>query len=206
MEQHPRIAARRAGLDRAYRRELILLAAENLISSRGVDQLSARQLAAAVGISPSDLYDQFTGLDELQLNVALRCVTTLESRLQSICASTEQAERLTALTMEYVSFATSRKQLWRTVVSPACAGDLPEWYTSKLKLLSAPFEAALQSRQSGLALWAGVHGIVTLGVRGGGPDDITELALCLVRAFVAGRQARDVCDGPTRFGAAKRDH
>lgn len=169
-----------------------------------MDQLSARQLATAVGISPSDLYDQFTGLDDLQLNVAARCVTTLESRLQSVRAGTALEEQPTALTMEYVSFATSRTHLWRTVVSPSYVGELPEWYTSKLKLLSAPFEAALQSRQSGLALWAGVHGIAALGVRECGRADIGELALCLVKAFVAGRQAR-ATDRPTFIGAAQRD-
>lgn len=190
VELHPRISARRAHLARLQWRETILQAAEQLIRLHGSNKLSARSLSSAAGVIPTEIYEQFTGLDELKLAVAARTICSLGERLQAISSATGSAEQLTALSVGYIEFSSSHRNLWLLVVMPGWDSDLPRWYTSALQQLSDPFAAALQSRRAGQALWAGVHHISALAVREGATSELAELALCLTDAFVTGRHAR----------------
>lgn len=68
---------------RTLTREKVLTQAGQLIAERGIDQLTIREVAAALDVRPQSIYNYVSSLNELIDQVGLRFVTDLESRLLS---------------------------------------------------------------------------------------------------------------------------
>jgi len=156
-------------------RELILDAAQEIIDGHGLAGLSAREIARRISYSPGTIYNMFTNLDDVVLNVEARVLDALDQRLSEIAQIGDDPDaRITQIAHAYLAFTQEKPRLWNLLFEhhlPA-GTELPTWYQQKLEGLMAHIERALESHfpQGGEAdrhraarvLWAGVHGITSL--------------------------------------------
>lgn len=88
----------------ATRQELIQ-AAYAIIRAQGVDGLSMRKLAQAVNQSPANLYEYFSGKEEIVLFVFAQTSAVLKAHLVRVDSSLPAQEYLLALCFAYLEFA-----------------------------------------------------------------------------------------------------
>jgi len=155
-------------------RELIILAATEIVEQHGLEGLSAREVAKRIGYSPGTLYNVFENLDDLLLTIEARLLDKLADRLASTDASGTPQERLRRLAATYFIFTQESPKLWNLLVEhriPA-GREVPDWYCAKLESLQAPMEQALAPlldaadagapKRAARTLWAGVHGLTSM--------------------------------------------
>lgn len=175
-------------------RELILDAAREIIDAQGLTGLSAREVARRIGYSPGTIYNIFTNLDDVILNVEGRVLDALDERLSAIPDGGGDS-RIARIAHAYLAFTREQPRLWNLLFEhhlPA-GTELPAWYQQKLEGLMAHVERALASHfapgreadrhRAARVLWAGVHGITSLS---------TADKLSVVTAETAGRLVDDL--------------
>jgi len=192
-------------------RVLILDAAQEIIEAQGLTGLSAREIARRVGYSPGTIYNIFTNLDDVVLNVEARVLDDLDARLSEIQEGEDEAGaggRLIRIAHAYLAFTQERPRLWNLLFEhhmPAGA-ELPAWYQQKLERLMGQVERALaphfppdkeaDCKRAARVLWAGVHGITSLS---------TADKLSVVTTETAGRLIDDLL-GTYLAGLACQSH
>jgi AcrR family transcriptional regulator len=158
-------------------RVLILDAAQEIIEAQGLAGLSAREIARRIGYSPGTIYNIFTNLDDVVLNVEARVLDDLDARLTELQQgedAVDTAGGLVRIAHAYLAFTQERPRLWNLLFEhhmPAGA-ELPPWYQQKLERLMGQVERALaphfppdqeaDCKRAARVLWAGVHGITSL--------------------------------------------
>lgn len=186
----------------------LLDAALAIIDARGHQALRARALTDAAGCALGGLYTAFADLDSLVLAVKMRILDQLDAIMLAVEATRGQAnttEGLLALARAYVDFALVHKRRWQTLFLYKLADDAesPDWYLARLAAIFAHVDAPLATLPAlqdparrdlvGRALFAGVHGIVILGIEGKlgavTKDYILAQIDVLVRSSVAGMSA-----------------
>jgi len=188
-------------------RALILDAAEEIIDTHGLGGLSAREIARRVGYSPGTIYNMFTSLDDVVLNVEARVLDALDKRLSELRQGDEADDsRVLRIAHAYLAFTQAKPRLWNLLFEhhlPA-GTDLPAWYQQKLEGLMGHVERALgphfppgreaDCQRAARALWAGVHGITSLSTADKLSVVTTEAAGRLiddlVGTYLAGLRAR----------------
>ena len=177
-------------------RELILDAAQDLIDDKGLAGLSAREIARTIKYSPGTIYNMFTNLDDVVLNVEGRVLDALDKRLSEIPGSGANPDaRIVEIAHVYLNFTREKPRLWNLLFEhhlPA-GTELPDWYQKKLEGLMAHVERAVAShfppgreadrQRTARVLWAGVHGITSLS---------TADKLSVVTTETAGRLVDDL--------------
>jgi len=177
-------------------RELILDAAQDLIDDKGLAGLSAREIARTIKYSPGTIYNMFTNLDDVVLNVEGRVLDALDKRLSEISGSGANPDaRIVEIAHVYLNFTREKPRLWNLLFEhhlPA-GTELPDWYQKKLEGLMAHVERAVAShfppgreadrQRTARVLWAGVHGITSLS---------TADKLSVVTTETAGRLVDDL--------------
>ena len=177
-------------------RELILDAAQDLIDDKGLAGLSAREIARTIKYSPGTIYNMFTNLDDVVLNVEGRVLDALDKRLSEISGSGANPDaRIVEIAHVYLNFTREKPRLWNLLFEhhlPA-GTELPDWYRKKLEGLMAHVERAVAShfppgreadrQRTARVLWAGVHGITSLS---------TADKLSVVTTETAGRLVDDL--------------
>jgi AcrR family transcriptional regulator len=171
---------RRSSHEPQQLRELILDAAQEIIEAQGLVGLSAREIARRIGYSPGTIYNLFSNLDDVVLNIEARVLDALDRRLGEAqqaadgAADGNHGDRPARLARAYLAFAQEKPRLWNLLLEHHMppGAELPPWYRQKLEGLTAQVERALApcfapgseaERQSAArALWAGVHGIASL--------------------------------------------
>jgi AcrR family transcriptional regulator len=161
-------------------RALVLNAAQEIIEAQGLAGLSAREIARRIGYSPGTIYNLFSNLDDVVLNVEARVLDALDRRLGEAqqaadgAAEGNQGDRLARLARAYLAFTQERPRLWNLLLEHDMppGTELPPWYRQKLEGLMAQVERALapcfppgseaERQRAARALWAGVHGIASL--------------------------------------------
>jgi AcrR family transcriptional regulator len=157
----------RAGLDRAQ----VIEAAAVLADESGADALTLAALAARLGVRSQSLYAHVDGLDGLRRDLAVHGQQELAGRLGAAVMGRAGADALRALAAAYAGFAADRPGLY------ACALRAPlgdEALEASTEAATAPWRATLRSfglsavetEHYHRALWAALHGFVTL--RGAG--------------------------------------
>ncbi|PWB92867.1 TetR/AcrR family transcriptional regulator [Methylosinus sporium] len=191
-------SARRADL-----RARLVAAGRAAVAEGGLQNLKARDLAAAAGCAVGAIYNVFDDLDDLILRIGADTLARLEQGLAAPPGpAPEPAEELLRLACGYFSFARADKALWRALFEHRLAGGrpAPAWYLEDQSRLFALVEAPLArllpdepaSSRALLArtLFSAVHGVVSLGLEeklAPMPEAILEAELeRLVRAFAAG--------------------
>jgi AcrR family transcriptional regulator len=164
-------------------RDALLAAATRTIAERGYQALRARELAGEVGCAVGSIYNVFPDIDALILGVKAQTLDALEAdvlaQLGPFDAKTpaEAAGRFLELGRVYVEFAHRHWRLWSSAFehaspeSPALAAYMRR-LDAILTNIEQPLNALLPDREPAerrllaRALFAGVHGIVSLGLGG----------------------------------------
>ncbi|WP_024880879.1 MULTISPECIES: TetR/AcrR family transcriptional regulator [unclassified Methylosinus] len=195
-------SARRADL-----RARLVAAGRAAIAEGGLQNLKARDLAAAAGCAVGAIYNVFDDLDDLILRIGADTLARLEQGLAAPPGpAPEPAEELLRLSRFYLSFARANKALWRALFEHRLAGGraAPAWYLEDqgrlFALVEAPLARLLPEEPAASrvllarTLFSAVHGVVSLGLEEK-LAPMSEAALegeleRLVRAFAAGSTAR----------------
>jgi len=88
----------------ARTREAILKAALNLISRKGLDSLSLREIARRVGYSPAGLYEYFDGKDDILRALARQGDAVLRAKFENVSSNLPAKEYLIQICLTYVDF------------------------------------------------------------------------------------------------------
>ncbi len=166
-----------SGPYRSQMRELMITIACRVVSAEGLGALQARRIAQEAGCAVGTLYNIFGGLDFLIIEANARTLDHLGRTLvqaDRAQASGSDGTRLLALALAYLNFATNHTHAWRAVFEHQMApgAEVPVWYRERQGTLFALVEAILQPTisdgrarsSSARALFAAVHGIVTLAL------------------------------------------
>lgn len=171
----PRPARPRAG----DLRGAILAAARRLWQRDGADGLSARKLAAAVGVSPTALYLHFRSVDDIVDHLRIEGHQLLAGYLRQPDGEQPALEQVRALGRGYHRFALEHRGYFDLMFHGA-PGRAPrreavqrEMFTLLLVrdvlqrgLLRGELRADLDLTVATTAVWAQIHGAATLAVAG----------------------------------------
>lgn len=185
--------------------EAILDQAIELIRTRGVEALSMRALASALGVTAPALYAHFESRDEILRACAQVGYDRLEDRFAAAHPSSA-IEMVWASSRSYLRFALEEPELFAVMfmfrpdsIKVDVDRDIEHIGASTVfdamitNLATAMDEGALRPDDPlahGLALWAAVHGVAT--VAGMAPGlDVDRLLDDVVGAMVAGWSRAD---------------
>ena len=162
----------------AERREEILAAALKLFTERGVDAVSTRDIARAVGVSQPALYAYFPSKDDIGRELHQRAFALLAERLAGHRHDpAETVEEVADMLRVYIDFGLEYPQMYRiafmTVAPKAWLGQhtgMSPMAQSTYGVLAAVIaEARARGRTVDLdaetltqCIWAGMHGLVSL--------------------------------------------
>jgi AcrR family transcriptional regulator len=141
----------------------ILDAARRIVARDGFEALSMRKIAHAIGYSPASLYLYFENRDEIARALGDEGYAQLLAELALSGQIADPAERLRALAQAYVAFGLAHPQAYRLVFVdlPGTSGPDDEpvvrAFSAALAALGHPDDTPLAE-----ALWATLHGVVTL--------------------------------------------
>lgn len=195
--------ARRSDHSREEIRRMALEAAEGIVVEHGLEGLSARKVATAIGYTVGTLYLVFENIDDLILQVNARTLDRLYARMAETRAhSADARDWLLQLGQVYIRFADEDPHRWSMIFEHRLAEgrELPDWYEQKIERMFAFVEEALaplagqhsrkEISQAARVIWGGVHGvcILALGDRLGvaGVDSVQELTESLISNYLAG--------------------
>lgn len=157
------------------RREQILAHAQRLFLEKGIDNVTTRDIAVAVGISQPSLYAHFKSRDEIATVLSERAFDRLSDRMGKAAAGAGLAvDRLLRMGEEYVAFGLEESAAYRVAflleqgssspVEPStihasgmrCFGILHDLFREVRQADDAATAARAQST------WASMHGLVAL--------------------------------------------
>ncbi len=168
---------RRNDHSREELRQMIVYAAEKIVTGDGYSGLSMRKVASAIGYTVGTLYLVFKNQDALLFELNARTLDKLEGELEaSLEGKDDSLDRLKAIAHAYIRFAHSNRERWLTAFEHRPPEDVPtpDWMTERIH---RSFELAIRELKPALpnaddeqlqiaasALWSGVHGICVLGM------------------------------------------
>lgn len=201
----PRRGPGRRGFDPEVR-ERVIAAAQSFMDEKGLDAVKARAIARETGIAVGSVYNLFGDLDELVRIVNGRTYDELyaieTAALEAARAVGEDPRRqMLALARAYLEFVAARQRRWQATLAfnRAQTAPPPRWYMEKELALFRIIEDAIAAfpgardparrRLTARALWASIHGIVTIAVADGflmqPIDDVWEEIRIIVNAVAA---------------------
>ncbi|MFN3469735.1 MAG: TetR/AcrR family transcriptional regulator [Novosphingobium sp.] len=165
-------AAIRAGRV-ADRREQILDEAQRLFLEHGLDGVTTRQIAKAVGISQPSLYAHFPNRDAIAVELCVRAFRLLETRLLAVDDSQTGAERIRQLCRAYIAFGLEQPAAYRVAFVADMAVDNESGVHRGLEAGLAAFAVVrrafgavhadpARAEVAAQSVWAGIHGLVTI--------------------------------------------
>lgn len=108
----------------ATTRQAILQTALALITEKGLDKLSLREIARRVEYSPAGLYEYFDGKDDILRSLARQGDALLRAAFEHISSDLPPKERLIQICLAYVNFVITRSEYFLVMNS------VPSNYTS----------------------------------------------------------------------------
>ena len=162
-------------------REALIEAAMARIGRDGLPALKARDLARDAGCALGAIYNVFPDLDALIMAVKSRTLAAIDVAMSGVEESfgdLAPSRRLEKLGLTYLDFAMTQPRLWRCLFEHRLPDDyeVPAWYTEQLTDLFRhlmlplgelfPARSIAERSEMAQALFAGVHGIVALGLDG----------------------------------------
>ena len=163
-----------------YDREKIIDIAVNLVREKGVDALTAREMAEYLGTSSRPIFTAFENMTELKRAVIDRCNTIYEEYCKR-----EVAEKLypeyKALGMAYIKLAKEESNIFKLLFM----------YENENEYMNLQYKSVINivQKQTGLGeqgadrmhfeMWAFVHGIATMLATKYCELDINTISDCL---------------------------
>jgi AcrR family transcriptional regulator len=167
-------ARRRGGL-----REAILDAARRLYVAHGVDGVSARKIARAVGVSPTAIYLHYRSIDDLVEHLRMEGHALLARALRQAAPRGSTLERVRAMGQAYYRFGLKNRAYYALMFSLR-AEDAPRREAVQREMLTLMLLRDVVA--SGMAtgeirrdldplvvtnvLWGNIHGVTALAVSG----------------------------------------
>ena len=105
-------------------RQAILIAALDLITEKGLEKLSLREIARRVKFSPAGLYEYFDGKDDILRALAREGDAQLRTAFERIPLDLPPTERLIQICLAYVDFVINKSEYF------AVMDSVPSSYTS----------------------------------------------------------------------------
>jgi AcrR family transcriptional regulator len=170
----------------------LIEASKKLVAKYGVENLSLRQAAASVGVSPSAAYHHFPDKAALLKAAARTAFEDLadfqEQALKDFVGSSALAarRRFRALGMSYVAFAKRNPNLFRLCFGPYCGGDEMAREESRpwRMLVAGLNELELNGEihpkirpYAAILSWSAIHGVANLVLDDLLPADAVESVL-----------------------------
>ncbi|HEX2301881.1 MAG TPA: TetR/AcrR family transcriptional regulator [Pseudonocardiaceae bacterium] len=167
-----------------------------VLTSEGPDALSLRRLAAEAGTSTSAVYSLFGGKPGVLRALFVEAFTRFGAHLDTVTPSADPAADILALGRAYRASATANPHLYTVMFGSPVPGFEPapeDWAHAE-----ATFQPLLDAVRRGIAagvlrdvhpgliataLWAGVHGLVSLELRravpreAGAPAEVFDTAI-----------------------------
>jgi AcrR family transcriptional regulator len=170
-----RIAMSRTSLRVIDRREQILSAALSLFAEYGVQHVSTRQIARAVGISQPSLYAHFATREEIAVELCQRAFARLRQRMITALENDGPPDaRLLRAGGEYVAFGLEEPAAYRVAFMLERVADPNAQGSRVLAAGLAAFQVMLEFFREVRAVddeatdiaaqscWASMHGLVSL--------------------------------------------
>lgn len=180
----------------------LLDTAGTLLTSDGPDALSLRRLAAEAGTSTSAVYALFGGKAGILRALFIEAFTRFAAHLDTVTPSDDPLADLIALGHAYRASALADPHLYAVMFGSPVPGFEPtqEDYAHSEATFKTLLDAVRRASAAGLlieaepdviatALWANVHGLVSLELRGAlkpGAVPVSELFGAALRAAVEG--------------------
>lgn len=156
--------------------ESIAATARALLEAEGVEGVSMRRVAEAVGITPMAIYRHYASREALLESVAEAGFVELAARAGAVCAGDDALSRIGALLESYLDYAFERPKLFEYMFSAARPGArrFPEDFSARRSpTANVLFDAVSEGVARGelrdddpwevaLALWAHAHGLICL--------------------------------------------
>ncbi|MGB7293316.1 MAG: TetR/AcrR family transcriptional regulator [Thermodesulfobacteriota bacterium] len=168
-------------------KEMAIKAGLELIEEGGFLNCSARKVAARIGYSAGTLYNVFEDYDDLVFHVNAVTLDDLKNYVVgNLDPELQGVEAIKRLGVCYIEFAHENDFRWKALFDyrRPPGSELPQWYLLKLNSLFAIGEKLLlplvhgdieSAQRVAQVLWAGVHGICSLGLTQRLGQDGTEL-------------------------------
>ncbi|HVS13394.1 MAG TPA: TetR/AcrR family transcriptional regulator [Thermoanaerobaculia bacterium] len=159
-------------------RRCLVEAARGLLVERGVTGFSLREVARRAGVSPRAPYHHFPDRTSLLREVARCGFSELAGRMAARMEIADPVERLAALGLEYVRFATECPAEFQTMHCDELCDDAS--FPDRAEVADPPFLYLLRTLEEiagkpvpaeeleryGLVAWSAVHGLVALRAEG----------------------------------------
>ena len=157
--------------------------AEVMFAERGAEQVSMRQIAAALGVSPMTPYRYFASRDDILAAVRIRGFERFADQLEAAYAATpgDAAAKAAAAGRAYLDFALSNPNTYRLTFeqhqqedgSDSALGRAVARARATLSVygdgLIGSGMAEAEARALELLIWSTLHGAVTLELAGTTP-------------------------------------
>jgi AcrR family transcriptional regulator len=195
--------ARRSDHSREEIQAMAIQAAIVILSHEGLQGLSTRKVASAIGYTVGTLYLVFKNLDEMILHVNAAGLDELrEFLLAEAGQEPEPTRRLLAMAQAYLRFARVHFERWSLMFTHRLPEGmpLPDWFHDKVQVLFGlvakplqqinPTLTAEQYQQATHVLWSAVHGVCELGLNDklalGGEIQAEDLIDATVKNYLKG--------------------
>ena len=188
----------------------VIAAAAQILADEGLSGLTVRRVADRVNASTKVVYTLFGGKDGLMEAVYLAAFDRLSEEMTGPAALTDPHARVLASARTYRLFALAHPDLYSVMFGEASAGFQPSaearrhgWATFKAMRSSlVECRPALTAQDADFAMravWAAMHGVVSLELREIlGPADMSDALLVATVGAICGRFGIDLPD-PIQF-------
>lgn len=164
---------------REQQRDMAIAAAELILVREGIDELSMRKVAQAIGYTVGNLYLLFQNQDDLLAALNERTADAIYLSLRDrIEPLDDPRERLGAMARGYIEFATGNPHRWRLLFEHQLPEEMKPRPSAdaRIRRLFELVEATLATLEPRLkaeslrlratTFWGGIHGICSLAVSG----------------------------------------
>jgi AcrR family transcriptional regulator len=180
-------------------RHSLLEAAARLLQREGTDALSVRHIAAEAGVAPMCVYNRFGGKNGIVDELFIDGFDELAMRMRGIAVS-DARDGLVASAECYWAFAQERPQMYAVMFDRAVSGYTPsdearqhaaDCFGTLVALVGRGIDAGVLAPADPIdvahQLWASMHGLVSLTLRGlGFIDDVDGFRHRLVDTLLRG--------------------
>lgn len=195
--------ARRNDHSREQIKHMAIQAAMIILNEEGVDGLSTRKVASAIGYTAGTLYLVFKNLDELIVHINAATLDELHKLLSDeVKVTTPAAQTIKNMSLTYMHFARQHYARWSLLFQHRLPENesVPEWLDKQVRnlfeLVGQPLKQLLPElddvscMRAIRVLWSGVHGACDLGLNDkltlGGEMSAEELIDSLVENYLNG--------------------
>jgi AcrR family transcriptional regulator len=203
MMLHPSSMSRPSGVPKqpyhhGNLREALIRAAAELVSERGLEGASLREVARRAGVSHGAPYHHFKSKERLLAALADEGFDDLDRALARAQARADSDPRaqLEALGVAYVRFAVEQPEMFRAMFrasakEPSAEGPFGRLLGAVTACLAGSSPTAADSLRAALFGWCTIHGLTALWLDGpirrehGPQRDVEELSAYVSRVFAS---------------------